>query len=64
MTIPLPLQPHEEARLMASAHARGVTADHLVREARDAILGDTFPTASAKEPCRDAGELKTGVPRH
>ena len=38
MTIILPLEPQEEARLAAIAQARGVSSDALVREAVDKIL--------------------------
>lgn len=38
MTITLPLQPEEEARLEAVAHARGLSTGALVREALDEIL--------------------------
>ena len=38
MTITLPLQPQEEARLMAAARARGLSAAALVREAIEGIL--------------------------
>ena len=41
MTITLPLQPQEEARLMATAQAKGLSTDALVREALDKILSDT-----------------------
>jgi hypothetical protein len=40
MTITLPLEPQEEARLVALAQARGVSTDSLVREALDKILAD------------------------
>ena len=40
MTITLPLQPQEEAKLIAAARARGVSADALVREALDRILAE------------------------
>jgi hypothetical protein len=40
MTITLPLQPQEEARLVALAQAKGVSTDTLVREALDKILAD------------------------
>jgi len=40
MTITLPLQPREEARLVALANAKGVSTDALVREALDKILAD------------------------
>jgi uncharacterized membrane protein len=53
MTITLPLQPQEEARLMAAAHARGLSADALVREALEGILAETpAKTSSGKEPTR------------
>jgi len=35
VTITLPLQPQEEARLMAAAQAKGLSPDALVREALD-----------------------------
>jgi hypothetical protein len=38
MTITLPLQPQEEARLIAAARARGLSTDALVREALDKFL--------------------------
>lgn len=40
MTIMLPLQPHEEARLVALALVKGISADALVREALDRILAE------------------------
>jgi hypothetical protein len=40
MTITLPLQPQEEARLVALAPAKGVSTDTLVREALDKILAE------------------------
>jgi hypothetical protein len=40
MIITLPLQPQEEARLVALAQAKGVSTDTLVREALDKILAD------------------------
>jgi len=53
MTITLPLQPQEEARLMAVAQARGLSADALVREALEGILtGRPGETNSGKEPTR------------
>jgi len=51
MTIILPLEPQEEARLNALAQEKGVTADTLVREAIDKILADA-PGAPRKEPTR------------
>jgi hypothetical protein len=53
MTITLPLQPQEEARLTAAARARGVSTDALVREAVDRILEEApATTSSEKEPTR------------
>ena len=46
MTITLPLQPQEEAKLIAAALARGVSTDALVREALDKILADAPETAA------------------
>lgn len=53
MTITLPLHPQEEAKLMAAAHARGLSATELVREALAGIL-ETTPadTVTAIEPSR------------
>ena len=52
MNITLPLQPQEEARLLAVARARGLSADDLVREALARILEETPGDASSepKEP--------------
>ncbi|MDZ4802964.1 MAG: hypothetical protein SGI92_32805 [Bryobacteraceae bacterium] len=53
MTITLPLQPQEEARLMAAARARGLSAADLVREALEGILEHTpAETGPGKEPTR------------
>jgi hypothetical protein len=41
MTITLPLQPQEEAKLIAIAQAKGLSTDALVREALDKILSNT-----------------------
>jgi hypothetical protein len=40
MTITLPLQPPEGARLIAAAQARGLSTDALVREALQKIVGE------------------------
>ena len=40
MTITLRLQPQEEAKLIALAQAKGLSADALVREALEKILAD------------------------
>lgn len=49
MTIVLPLDPQEEARLIAAAQAKGLSTDALVREALDRVLAETL-TSSSKEP--------------
>jgi hypothetical protein len=38
MTITLPLRPQDEAKLIALAKAKGMSADALVREALDILL--------------------------
>jgi len=52
MTITLPLQPQEEAKLLAAARAKGVSANALVREAVNRIIaeapGEKEPTLSAR----------------
>jgi hypothetical protein len=40
MTITLPLEPQEEARLKAAAQAKGLSPDAFVREALDKILAE------------------------
>ena len=52
MSITLPLEPRKEARLIALAKSKGVSADELVREAIDKILGEAPEPASRKEPSR------------
>lgn len=52
MTITLPLQPQEEARLIAVARAKGLSPDALVRQALDKILSETSEAHPAKEPTR------------
>ena len=47
MTITLPLEPQEEAKLTALAQSRGLSADALVREVLDRIL------AAAPEPAEE-----------
>jgi hypothetical protein len=64
MTIILPLEPQEEARLIALAQEKGVTADTLVREAIDKILADAHG-APRKEPTRSLrGLLAKYGPAH
>jgi hypothetical protein len=47
MTITLPLEPQEEARLKAAAQAKGISPDAFVREALDKIL-----TEAAAQPAK------------
>jgi ferritin-like metal-binding protein YciE len=56
MTITLLLGPEEEARLEAIVHARGLSADALVREALDGILADAseVPESALSEPATGA----------
>jgi hypothetical protein len=51
MNITLPLQPQEEAILLAVARAKGISANDLVREAIDRILAESPAVAiTKKEP--------------
>jgi hypothetical protein len=52
MTITLPLQPQEEARLLALAHSKGLSADALVRQALDKILAEAPEISPDKQPTR------------
>jgi ferritin-like metal-binding protein YciE len=56
MTITLPLQPEEEARLEAVAHARGLSTSALMREALDEILAGAceIPNNAPVEPATGA----------
>ena len=54
MTIMLPLQPQEEARLLALALAKGVSADTLVRQAVNRLL-DEAPGPEAGLPSPASG---------
>jgi hypothetical protein len=49
MTITLPLQPQEEAKLLALAKAKGVSPNALVREAVNRIIEEASGDASIKE---------------
>jgi hypothetical protein len=51
MTIILPLEPQKEAKLIALAHEKGVTADKLVSQAIDKLLAEA-PETVPKEPTR------------
>jgi hypothetical protein len=57
MTISLPLQPQEEARLIAVAQAKGVSTDVLVREALDKILADAPDQPEPKLESRPIWEV-------
>jgi hypothetical protein len=50
MTITLPLQRQEEAKLKAVAHAKGLSADALVREALDRILDEASAVPNGRAP--------------
>jgi len=52
MTLTLPLEPQEEAKLVAAARARGVSLDALVREALGRIFSEAATEAPGKEPTR------------
>jgi hypothetical protein len=55
MTISLPLQPNEEARLLAAAKARGIPANALVLEALNRILLETSQ--------QDSSQRQSGAPK-
>jgi len=72
MTITLPLEPQDEARLMAAAQAKGLSLDALVRAALDRVLaeeagisgpatGAALVAAMQASPYR---EIDLGVARH
>ena len=50
MTITLPLQPQDEARLLAVARAKGLSPNDLVREAVEMILAEAPAEDGPKEP--------------
>jgi hypothetical protein len=50
MTISLRLQPHEEARLIALAEAKGLSTGALVREALDRLLAEAPEAGGGKDP--------------
>lgn len=52
MVITLPLEPHKQAKLIALAQAKGLSADDLVREAIDKILAEAPEAPYLKEPTR------------
>jgi hypothetical protein len=55
MTITLPLQPQEEASLIAMAEAKGLTVDALIREVLDRILAEHQPDPD--QPLQTAAEI-------
>jgi hypothetical protein len=57
MTITLPLEPQKEAKLIAVAESKGMTADELVSQAIDRIIADAPEAAGHKEPTRSARGL-------
>ena len=50
MSITLPLEPQKEARLIALAESKGMTADELVSQAIDKIIAEASEAAAPKEP--------------
>jgi hypothetical protein len=57
MTITVPLNPLEEARLLAAARERGVSTDALVREALDMILTRASEQAAPRPESRSIRDL-------
>jgi len=54
MIITLPLAPQDEAKLIAIAQAKGLSADALIGEVLAKILDDSSEVNHAKEPTRSA----------
>ena len=52
MTLTLPLEPQEEAKLIAVAQRRGLSTDQLVREAIHKILDEAPDVSKGREPTR------------
>ena len=50
MTITLPLEPQKEAKLIAVAESKGMTADELVSQTIDKIIAETPEATAQKEP--------------
>jgi hypothetical protein len=50
MSIILPLEPQKEAKLIAVAESKGMTADELVSQAIDKIIAEPPEAAAPKEP--------------
>jgi len=54
MTITLPLAPQDEAKLIAIAQAKGLSADALIGEVMAKVIADSAEANHAKEPTRSA----------
>ncbi len=50
MTITLPLEPQKEAKLIAVAESKGMTANELLSQAIDKIIADASEATARKEP--------------
>ena len=50
MTITLPLEPQKEAKLIAVAESKGMTANELVSQAIDKIISDAPEATTHKGP--------------
>ena len=50
MTITLPLEPQKEAKLIAVAESKGMTANELLSQAIDKIIADAPEVTTHKEP--------------
>jgi hypothetical protein len=58
MTVTLPLNPQEEAKLRALAHIKGISMDALVQEAVNRILADgTEPVGDLKDDSRPIWDM-------
>ena len=57
MTITLPLQPQEEAKLAAAARAKGLSTEALIRQAVDEIIAGEPQASPKKEPTLSARGL-------
>ena len=68
MTMTLPLELQQEARLRAAAQAKGVTPDALVREALDHVLtrqqtAEQRPLQTAADIVLERMQVMAGMPR-
>lgn len=52
MTITLPLEPQKQAKLIAVAESKGMTADELVSQAIEKIIAEAPEAAAGKELTR------------